>query len=110
MDYFKNRPFLVINTIHRPSPSARTERKGWADDKANWSTEEKATVVDRLSTKIRQTATVIIDIKNASVVCSRYSNDHDGLLAHYLSKYGDELKRAIALWNAKQPTEAPVEA
>ena len=73
--YLKDRPFLVINITRRPQAGVKTEMKGWGIKDANWQVMEQRVVVDRVTPKIMETASVIVDVLNKTLVKSHYANE-----------------------------------
>jgi hypothetical protein len=97
-DYLRKRPFLVIIYHAKPAPSENTSVRGWGE-KAKWEANETANFVDRVSNKMLVEASVIIDIMNAKVVKNRYDRSADQqVMEHYISKYKDKVKEAVAYW------------
>ncbi len=86
--YLRDRPFLVIETYHKPAKNVRTERKGWHKLTGNWDAKEIPSVVRRISDKMLRRATVIIDIERDVLVKNRYSDSPaNDVRKHYLSRY-----------------------
>ena len=112
MLYLRGRPFLVINVIHSAAKGTRTERKGWHLTAENWQSNDAPSIVDRVSKKILENATVIIDLVNNKLIKNRYQdNSSEEILKHFTDKYPNEIAQVIAHWKATQPVvETPVEA
>ena len=101
--YHKNRPFLIVNTVHRPAKAVRTEHKGWGNMPGNWDSLESVAVVDRVSDKNRRSATVIIDLLQKTLIHNRYSESPAAdVLKHYLDKYAGQSNEAMGIWLARQ--------
>ena len=104
--YLRNRPFLVVKTLHRPSSRTNTEVAGWTYDNSNWTSFEQPSVVDRVNTSLLTDATVIIDIINGKVVKSMYTGKTDKeVMNHFFSQYKDIVSESINLWIQKQARE-----
>lgn len=98
-----NRPFLIVDTIMRPSGLANTSKKGWTQDRANWQIFERPRVEDRVNNKALTEAQVIIDIMRGKVVKNRFDDKTDDeVCEHYLGKYMNECKKALDVWLTKQ--------
>ena len=112
--YHKNRPFLVVNTVHRPAPGVRTERSGWGKEAGAWNSLESVSVLDRVSDRTRRSATVIIDLLQKTLVHNRYADSPAiDVMKHYLDKYAEQANEAMGIWlarkaNASGAAAAPV--
>lgn len=98
--YLRNRPFLVVTNVARPSKDAKTSVKGWNNTQTNVNVFERVSVVDSVSGRLLQEATIIIDILNNKVVKNRYatSSDEEKVLQHFISKYGKEVTQGLEIW------------
>lgn len=97
--YLRNRPFLVINTVRRPSSKARTNKAGWAEDETNWEVFEQPVLVDRVNAVHMRDATVIIDVMKAEVVKTRFAdNSPEEVVNYYLNKYREQISEAMGVW------------
>lgn len=101
--FLRHRPFLVIRSIQRPADGVRTERKDWGNEPRNWAVFEQPSVVDSVTTKIMAEATVIIDVLNAAVVKSRYTDTAvEDVIQHYLTKYRAQVVEAMDVWTSRE--------
>ncbi|RYD47073.1 MAG: hypothetical protein EOP83_28635, partial [Verrucomicrobiaceae bacterium] len=91
----RNRPFLVVNTITRPSRGVNTSKAGWANDRNNWELFENPSVTDRVSAKIMREATIIIDVMSGECVKSRFEVDEAEVVEHYMTKYKPHIAEAM---------------
>lgn len=105
--YHRNRPFLVINTAALPRVE-NTHVKGWGDTESNWNIAERAYIVDRVSNKMMQEATFIIDIINNTVIKNRHSEQSDAetVMKHFMPKYSQEIMEGMERW-AQQNKPVP---
>lgn len=103
-DYLRNRPFFVIKVINRPARGVRTEVKGWGDITENWAVFEDTSVVDRVSRKLVQEASIIIDIMNKTCVVNNVYPDtsKDTVVQYYTNKYQSQIDEALDIWKTRR--------
>lgn len=100
--YLRNRPFMIITYIRRPTTGQATQIKGWskANDDA-WDITENMIIVDRVSQKHLETADVVIDLLNNSTVKNRLGDVMDStIIDGYVKRYYNDVKSAMASWVA----------
>lgn len=96
--YNKDRPFLIITRHAKPSAGERTETKDWLET-GKWQVEENVIIVDRVTDKHLQSATVIIDILKRSIVKNRFTeNEQSEVINHYLKEYSNHVVDGIGIW------------
>lgn len=104
-NYMSKRPFMVITNRYTPGPNAQTQKKGWSDV-SGWVINEEMTLVDRITKKHETYATVIIDVMEAKVLRNRFNDmPNDGVLGHFMTKYKDQVQKAVSIWMERLATE-----
>lgn len=97
MIQIRNRPFMIIR--HRMVPS-----------KANpsvFETVEEMLICDRISNNQMDSATIIIDILNASIVKNRdLIGTTEDLVSRYVDRYNAEVQGALYDWAKQRPENA----
>ena len=97
-NYLSKRPFLIITNRYFPAQGAQTQQKDWME-KSGWQTHEEVSVVDRITSKHLTMSTVIIDVMEAKLVKSNYTETpSDEILSHFMNKYKSKLQEAIDIW------------
>lgn len=97
--YLRNRPFLVVNIIHRAAKGVHTQKKGWAEVEGNMATYEQPSLVDRVNDTHLRNASVIIDVMKSKCVKNSFSDTNsDDVVRHYLEKYRAQITEAIQIW------------
>lgn len=98
--HLRNRPFLVIKELARPSSGTKTEKKGWMDDSKNIARYEQPSIVDRINSKCLIESAIIIDLINRKMIKNRYetSTENDKLVEHYMEKYAEHITDGLRVW------------
>lgn len=96
-DYFRNRPFLIVNMTRVPRDGVKTHVKGYMDDASSLKTMERVSIVDRLN-KAQNAADIVLDLINAKVVRNRTEAAEDTLFQEYASRYQDKIEQALKIW------------
>ena len=101
--YLRNRPFLVITQIGRPAKHVKTNVAGWAIEGSNWAVTERPMIVDRISDKMLNEASIIVDILNTKLVKNRFgeSGPDDKVMEYYLGKYSAEVTQGMQIWTSQ---------
>lgn len=95
----RNRPFLVISAISRPSKDVNTSAKGWNENRAAMTTFERVSIVDRVSNRIMRDAVCILDLTRREVVTSRFAHmTPEQVFEHYLTQYQDLCEEGMRAW------------
>lgn len=105
----KGRPFLVINTVFRPAPGVSTGKTGWANTEGAMAAYEQPSVVDQVTPKILQSATVIVDVLQSKLVKCRYEGDPAEIIRHYVTTYADQIQQALRVWIEKYAAQNSAE-
>ena len=97
--YLRDRPFLVINIIHRPAKTVKTEVKGWKDIEGNIENFEVPSVVDRVNKTQMIGAAIIVDVLRAECVKNQFTGSPpDEVAKYYISKYQAQITEATEIW------------
>jgi hypothetical protein len=97
----KGRPFLVVHTVFRPNKGVRTEKPGWANTEGAMAAFEQPSVVDQVTPKIMQSATVIVDVLESRIVKCRYEGEPSEIIRHYVTTYADQIQQSMRIWIEK---------
>lgn len=99
--YDKGRPFLVITQHITPAEGENTSVKNWGKiGKKNL--QEMVSIEDEIKSKHLTSATVIIDIFQRRIVKSRYSEENEEVVKHYLTQYKSQVAEGIQIWMGGQ--------
>ena len=96
-------PYLIIEFMERPAEGVNTSVKGWMDDPKNIQIMEKAYVEDRIGKK-QNSAAIIIDLINGTVMKKTVNKPDDVLVSHYISRYETMIRQALVAWSRKVAT------
>ena len=99
--YDKDRPFLVITQHITPAEGENTSIKDWGK-KGKKNLQEMVAIEDEIKRKHLESATVIIDILQRRIVKSRYSEDNEEVIKHYLTQYKNQVAEGIQIWMGGQ--------
>lgn len=102
-DYLRNRPFLVITHVQRPSKSIDTRKAGWSTPDTEWDVSENMIVVDRIKTHQMNQATVILDLLHGKVVKNRFGDNNTAVFKAYFDRYQQDIVEALKTWGRKNP-------
>lgn len=100
---YSGRPFLLAFHYKVPKKGVKTEKKGWNKDDQSFDIVEETNFVDSISKKRLEESSVIIDILNASVVKSRYSDNHNKVYQYYMEKYKNDVEKACTEFFKRNP-------
>lgn len=100
-NYLSKRPFLIVNNSFKPPAEAYTATKGWADQ-TGWDRHEQIVIVDRVTDKHRQMASVIIDILEIKVIKNSFDHTHTEVIKYFVTKYKSQIKESLKLWANKE--------
>ena len=95
--YDKGRPFLVITQHITPAQGENTSLSDWGKT-GKKNLQEMVSIEDSIKPRHLTGATVIIDILKRRVVKSRYSEDNETVLKHYLTQYKEQIAEGINIW------------
>ena len=97
--YLRNRPFLVIGIISRPSQGVNTSKPGWAGVTGSTTVYEQPSLVDRVNDSHLKNASVIIDVINGKIVKNTFKDTPASeVVNHYLEKYRPQVTEAMDIW------------
>lgn len=98
--YLRNRPFLVVTQTGRPARHVKTHVAGWAVDAKNWDVSERPMIVDRVSDKMLNEASIIIDLLNTTLVKNRFqgTGEEKKIMEYYLGRYSQEVTEGMQIW------------
>lgn len=97
--YNRDRPFLVINIIKRPAKKSRTSVPNWGEQENAWDIFEQPYVVDNVTNKVMNSASVIIDVLQSRVIKSHYNDaTPEQLVEYYVTKYQEQIQEAMKVW------------
>lgn len=99
--YNKDRPFLVITQHMSPAKGEDTSIKDWGKT-GKKNLQEMVEIVDTVKDKHMTQATVIIDVLQRKVVKSRYPEENEEVLTHYLTQYKSQVAEGIQIWMGGQ--------
>lgn len=99
--YNKDRPFLVITQHITPAKGENTSVKNWGKT-GKKNLQEMVMIVDNVKDKHLTEATVIIDVLQRKVVKSRFDEDNEEVLSHYLKQYKSQIAEGIQIWMGGQ--------
>lgn len=98
LDYLRGRPFLIVELSVHPAKHVRTERAGWRKNLGNVHVLDHPRIVNRISDKIMQRASIIIDLMNDCVIKNRHKANaemmDDEALQSCKRKYSDMIYHA----------------
>lgn len=100
--YLRNRPFLVVNILQRPSKSVKTEVKGWRDITGNVENFENPYVVDRINDTHLKNAAIIVDVLRSECVKNQFESPNDEVAKYYINKYQSQITQATEIWLTNQ--------
>lgn len=88
--YNKDRPFLIAERFLSPSKEKGKNRE--------MITQEQVSIETCVKNKHIESATVIIDVLQRKLVKSRFDEDEETVVKHYLSHYKDKVAEGIQIW------------
>lgn len=95
--YNKDRPFLIVTRHFLPSDGENTSIKDWGKT-GKKTLQEYITIDNSIKNRYLIDATVIIDILQRKLVKSRFSEEDDVVIKHYLEQYKDNIAKGIQQW------------
>lgn len=105
----KTLPYLLVEFSQRARDGVNTSVKGWMDDPKNLVTYERASVVDRLDSNAEVKSAIIINLVEGAVVKTTVPKPDDELVAHYVGKYEDMIRKSLQVW-ARREISAGIDA
>lgn len=96
-------PYLVIEFTEHPAEGVNTSVKGWMDDPKNIQIMERAYVEDRIGKK-QNSAAIIIDLINGTVMKKTVNKPDDVLVSHYIARYEKMIHQALVAWSRREAT------
>lgn len=98
--YPRQRPFLVMTELSRPSANTKTEKKGWKTEEGKCENFEMVTIVDRVQSSHLRSAALVIDLLNRKIIKNRHADagTEEQFLNYYMDKYADKITEGLRIW------------
>jgi hypothetical protein len=96
--------FLVVQHSQVPAKGEHTEVKDWGKT-GKWTTYENVVVTDNLKSRLKDGATVIINVSQSKVTKNRNGEDEKALYLHFMQKYQKEIGQFIVKYRQEMLNE-----
>ena len=104
MNYYRNRPFLIINYLFRPADGQNTSQKNFGST-GRFNAIEQMIIADSLTKKHLTHSELIIDIFEQKIVKNRsLPGSETELVDKFTTKYIEDVKEALSTWIARNPS------